>query len=105
MLAVPPAAVMGGFAVRESERVGFAKADLAGGVVRNYFWLFAAAVVLVGGMTGGAVAAIYPGYTGNNPSVLALQLATINIATVVAVLVAPPGSTSVLFLPSGPPRS
>ncbi|MDD4567907.1 MAG: MFS transporter [Methanoculleus chikugoensis] len=84
VLAVP-AAVMG-FAVRESERVGFAKADFAG-VVRNYFWLFAAAVVLVG-MTG-AVAAVYPGYTGNNPSVLALQLATINIATIVAVLVAP----------------
>lgn len=84
VLAVP-AAVMG-FAVRESERVGFAKANFAE-IVRNYFWFFVAAVVLVG-MTG-AVAAVYPGYTGSDPSVLALQLATINIATVVAVLVAP----------------
>jgi MFS family permease len=80
-----PAAGMSVF-VRESERVGFAKADIAG-IVRNYFWLFAAAVVLVG-MTG-AVAAVYPGYTGNDSSVLALQLATINIATVVALLVTP----------------
>ena len=72
--------------VRESGHGGFAKADLPA-IVRNYFWLFAAAAVLVG-MTG-AVAAIYPGYTGSDPSLLALQLATINIATVVAVLIAP----------------
>ncbi|MCM2466581.1 MFS transporter [Methanoculleus oceani] len=84
VLAVPVVGM--GFAVRESERVGFAKANLPG-IVRNYFWLFSAAVVLVG-MTG-AVAAVYPEYTGNDPSVLALQLATINIATIIAVLVAP----------------
>jgi len=84
VLAVP--ATLMGFAVRESERVGFARANLPG-IVRNYFWLFTAAVVLVG-MTG-AVAAVYPEYTGKDPSVLALQLATINIATIVAVLVAP----------------
>ncbi len=83
-LAAPVVAV--GFAVRESEPEGFARADLPA-VVRNYFWLFAASAVLVG-MTG-AVAALYPEYTGSDPSVLALQLATINIATVVAVLVAP----------------
>ncbi len=84
VLAAPAAAMS--FVVRESERVGFAKADFAG-IVRNYFWLFAAAVVLVG-MTG-AVAAVYPEYTGNDSSVLALQLATINIATVIALLVTP----------------
>lgn len=84
VLAVPAAAM--GFAVRESERGSFARANLPG-IFRNYFWLFAAAVVLVG-MTG-AVAAIYPEYTGNDPSVLALQLATINIATIIALLVTP----------------
>lgn len=84
VLAAPAVAV--GFAVRESEPEGFARADLPS-IVRNYFWLFAASAVLVG-MTG-AVAALYPEYTGSDPSVLALQLATINIATVVAVLVAP----------------
>ena len=84
VLAIPAAAMS--LVVRESERVGFAKADFAG-IVRNYFWLFAAAVVLVG-MTG-AVAAVYPEYTGNDSSLLALQLATINIATVVALLVTP----------------
>ncbi len=84
VLAVPAAAM--GFAVRESERGDFARADLPR-IVRNYFWLFVAAVVLVG-MTG-AVAAIYPEYTGNDPSVLALQLATINIATIIALLVTP----------------
>ncbi|MDN7013288.1 MFS transporter [Methanoculleus sp. FWC-SCC3] len=83
-LTVPAAAMS--FIVRESERVGFAKADFVG-IVRNYFWLFAAAVVLVG-MTG-AVAAVYPEYTGNDSSVLALQLATINIATIIALLVTP----------------
>lgn len=73
-------------AIRESKLETFARADLAG-IVRNYFWLFAATVVLVG-MTG-AVAAIYPEYSGNDSSLLALQLATINVATVVAVLIAP----------------
>ncbi len=72
--------------IREGERGDFARADLPA-IIRNYFWLFVAAVVLVG-MTG-AVAAIYPAYTGNDSSVLALQLATINIATVVAVLITP----------------
>jgi len=71
--------------IRESDRAGFMKADLPR-IVRNYFWLFVAAIVLVG-MTG-AIAAVYPEYTGNDPSLLALQLATINLATVVAVLVA-----------------
>ena len=80
-----PALVMG-IAVRESERDGFASVDISP-IVRDYFWLFAAAAVLVG-MTG-AVAAVYPEYTGQDPSILALQLATINVATAVAVLIAP----------------
>ncbi|MCK9308500.1 MAG: MFS transporter, partial [Methanoculleus sp.] len=52
VLAVPALGM--GFAIRESERGEFARADLPA-IVRNYFWLFVAAVVLVG-MTG-AVAA------------------------------------------------
>jgi len=83
-LAVPVTAMS--VTVREGERAGFVRADVTG-IVRNYFWLFIAVLVLVG-LTG-AVAAIYPGYTGNDSTVLALQLATINIATVVAVLVKP----------------
>lgn len=84
VLTVPALALS--LSIRESRRDGFARADLPR-IVRNYFWLFAATVVLVG--ITGAVAAVYPGYTGSDPSLLALQLATINIATVVAVLVAP----------------
>ncbi len=84
VLAVPALGMS--LSLRESRNGDFMKADLPG-IVRNYFWLFAATAVLVG-MTG-AIAAVYPGYTGSDPSLLALQLATINIATVVAVLVAP----------------
>ena len=83
-LALPATAMSA--AARESERAGLVRADVAG-IVRNYFWLFVAVMVLVG--VTGAVAAIYPGYTGNDSTVIALQLATINIATVGAVLVAP----------------
>ncbi|MDV2482484.1 MFS transporter [Methanoculleus sp. Wushi-C6] len=84
VLAVP-AAVMS-VAFREGDHAGFARADLPL-IVRDYFWLFAATVVLIG-MTG-AIAAVYPEYTGGDPSLLALQLATVNIATIVVVLVAP----------------
>lgn len=72
--------------IRESNHAGFVEVDLLL-IARNYFWLFTAAAVLVG-MTGVA-AALYPGYTGGDPSLLALQLATVNIATVIAVLVVP----------------
>ena len=80
-----PALVMSA-AIRESNHAGFVEADLSL-IARNYFWLFTTAAVLVG-MTG-MVAALYPGYTGGDPSLLALQLATVNIATVIAVLVVP----------------
>ncbi|NMC89592.1 MAG: MFS transporter [Methanomicrobiales archaeon] len=72
--------------IRESKHEGFMEADLLT-IVRDYFRLFVAAAILIG-MTG-AIAAIYPGYTGGDPSLLALQLATINIATVATVLIAP----------------
>jgi len=84
VLAVP-AAVMS-VAFREGDHTEFARANLPL-IIRDYFWLFAATVVLVG-MTG-AIAAVYPGYTGGDPSLLALQLATMNIATTIVVLVAP----------------
>lgn len=84
VLTVP--ALVTSVTLRESGHAGFTKGDLPT-IVRDYFWLFAAALVLVG-MTG-AVAAIYPEYTGGDPVLLSLQLATVNIATVVAVLVTP----------------
>ena len=83
-LTVP--AMLSSVTLRESERGVFVRANLPA-IVRSYFWLFVAAAVLVG-MTG-AIAAIYPEFTGSDPSMLAIQLATINIATAAAVLIAP----------------
>jgi MFS family permease len=83
-LSIPALAL--GFFVREAGRTDLLRADLPA-IVRNYIWLFVAAVVLVG--VTGAIAAIYPEYTGRDPSLLSLQLATINIATIITVLVAP----------------
>jgi MFS family permease len=79
-----PAVVLSIF-VREYQREDFMRADLPA-IIRNYIWLFVAAVILVG-VTGG-IAAIYPEYTGQNPAAVSLQLASINIATIIAVLFA-----------------
>ena len=73
-------------AVKESDHGWFVPAEPSL-IVRNYLWLFVAAAVLVG-MTG-VVAALYPGYTGSDPSLIAIQLATVNIATAGAVLIVP----------------
>ncbi len=55
-------------------------------VVRHYVWLYVSAVVLVG--VTGAVAALYPEFTGGDPALLGIQIGTMNIATIVTVLVA-----------------
>lgn len=81
-LTVP--ALLMGTTIREGRREGFMEADLPM-IVRDYLHLFVAVAVLVG-MTG-AIAAVYPEHTGGNPSLLAIQLATINIATTITVLI------------------
>lgn len=55
-------------------------------VVRRYLWLFISCVVLVG--VTGVVTTLYPEFTGGEPQVLALQIAGMNIATIVAVMLA-----------------
>jgi hypothetical protein len=49
-------------------------------------WLYLSAVILVGST--GAVTALYPAYTGGNPSSLGLVIATMNLATMGAVILA-----------------
>ncbi|MDN7023312.1 MFS transporter [Methanoculleus sp. FWC-SCC1] len=56
------------------------------GVMRNYIWLYLAAVVLIG--VTGAVSALYPEYTGENAALLSIQIGLMNIATIVTILVA-----------------
>lgn len=56
------------------------------GIGRSYFWLYISTIVLVGAT--GVVTAIYPDFTGETPATLSLQLGMMNVATVVASLVA-----------------
>jgi MFS family permease len=56
------------------------------GVAGGAFWVYLSAVVLVGAT--GAVTALYPAYTGQNPSSLGIIIATMNLATMVAVMAA-----------------
>jgi len=49
-------------------------------------WLYLSAVILVGST--GAVTALYPSYTGGNPPDLGVVIATMNLATMVAVILA-----------------
>jgi len=74
---------------------------------RGAAWLCLTAVVLVGST--GAVTALYPAYTGESPSSLGLVIASMNLATMVAVVAAsrlrlPPvrtiGAASVLLAAS-----
>ncbi len=53
---------------------------LAGGA----FWVYLSAVILVGAT--GAVTALYPSFTGRNPESLGIIIATMNLATIIAVL-------------------
>ncbi|RXE55348.1 MFS transporter [Methanoculleus taiwanensis] len=55
-------------------------------VIRHYIWLYIAAVVLIG--VTGAVTALYPEYTGENPGLLSIQIGLMNIATIVTILLA-----------------
>ncbi len=54
---------------------------------QRYLWLYLSAVVLLG--VTGAIPAIYPQFSGGDPALLGLELATMNLATIAAVLVSP----------------
>jgi MFS family permease len=56
------------------------------GFFRAHFWLYLSAVILVG--VTGAVTAIYPEFTRESPSSLGMSIATMHLATVVAVMAA-----------------
>ncbi len=63
------------------------KKSLAAGLIESLKadrWLWYSAVVLVG--ITGVVAALYPGFTGEHPTELGLQIAAMNIATIIGVL-------------------
>jgi MFS family permease len=53
-------------------------------IIRDDFWLWVSSVILVG--ITGVVAALYPEFTGETAANLGLQIAAMNIATVIAVL-------------------
>ena len=53
--------------------------------IRRYFWLWISSVVLVG--ITGAVTALYPQFSGTGPEIIALQVAAMNAATAVIVIV------------------
>lgn len=53
---------------------------------QEHFWLYVSAVVLVG--VTGAVTSIYPEFTGESPSSLGMSIATMHLATIVAVIAA-----------------
>jgi MFS family permease len=53
-------------------------------IIRDDFWLWVSSVILVG--ITGVVTALYPGFTGDTAANLGLQIAAMNISTVIAVL-------------------
>ena len=53
-------------------------------ILRNYFWLWVSAVVIIG--ITGAVTAIYPEFSGLSPHIIGIQIAAMNIATAVSVI-------------------
>jgi predicted MFS family arabinose efflux permease len=71
--------------LREQERGDTLTVNLPD-VIKNYIWLYFAAVVLVG--VTGAVSALYPEYTGEDPVLLSVQIGLMNIATIVTILLA-----------------
>jgi len=73
------------FYVRESTPRPAQEGD-GRGLSPQHLWLYLSAVILVG--VTGAVTAIYPEFTGESPSSLGMSIATMHLATVVAVLVA-----------------
>ena len=76
--------VPGGSSGPETFREIFSR---AGRVIRNYFWLWVSAVVLIG--ITGALTAIYPQFSGLDPAIIGIQIAAMNISTAVAVLIVP----------------
>jgi MFS family permease len=83
VLAVPPLLLSS--VLRDADRTGRSPVKLPG-IIKNYLWLYISALVLIG--VTGAVTAIYPEYTGEGASLLAVQIGAMNLATVIAVLVA-----------------
>ena len=67
-----PAPVPGGFAINLVR------------IIRDDFWLWVSSVILVG--ITGVVTALYPEFTGETAGNLGLQIAAMNISTVIAVL-------------------
>jgi len=52
--------------------------------LKKYFWMWFSSVVLIG--ITGAVTALYPQFSGNSPETIGLQIAAMNGATAIAVL-------------------
>jgi predicted MFS family arabinose efflux permease len=83
LLSILPAILV--FLVREAQRErGEGSRDMARDA--GILWLYLSAVILVGST--GAVTALYPAYTGKDPSSLGIIIATMNLATMAAVIVA-----------------
>jgi MFS family permease len=83
VLAIIPAALS--FAVRDELR-GTAKQSGLLPFVMRYRWLWYSSVILIG--ITGVVISLYPGFSGEDPDLLAIQIAGMSIATIGAVLVA-----------------
>ncbi|HMA04514.1 MAG TPA: MFS transporter [Methanomicrobiales archaeon] len=83
LLSVLPAVLV--FLIRRDKpgkQVGEGKPRRSRGVI----WLYLSAVILVGST--GVVTALYPSYTGRGPASLGIILATMNLATILAVILA-----------------
>jgi MFS family permease len=52
--------------------------------LKRYFWLWFSSVILIG--ITGAVTALYPQFSGNSPETVGLQIAAMNGATAIAIL-------------------
>ncbi len=63
---------------------GFPVLKNLAGNLKKYFWMWFSAVVLIG--ITGAVTALYPQFSGNSPETIGLQIAAMNGATAIAIL-------------------
>lgn len=52
--------------------------------LKKYFWMWFSSVVLIG--ITGAVTALYPEFSGNSPEIIGIQIAAMNGATAIAIL-------------------
>ncbi|MHC1625810.1 MAG: MFS transporter [Methanoculleaceae archaeon] len=55
-------------------------------IIRNYFWIFMAAAMLIG--VTGVVTTLYPELTGSDPAPLSVQIGLMNLATIFTVFIA-----------------